>query len=253
MGREVKIPDEPNRIVSLVPSQTEYLFDLGLSDRVLGATKFCIHPQAEVEKVQKIGGTKTPDLELIRDLKPDLIIGNKEENRKEHILELEREFPVWLSDVVTLESAYEMMHGIAQITGKQTAGNEIIQRIKRAFSVLKPFEGLSVLYLIWGKPYMGVGSNAFIHHMLEYIGFKNALSDYSRYPELSEDQMIASKPDLVFLSSEPYPFREKHDEYVRRILPKARVIHVDGEIFSWYGSRLLQAPGYLEKVLHPQI
>lgn len=249
MGRQVKVAWPPRRIVSLVPSQTELLHSLGLEQEVVGITKFCVHPQGWRKQKKVVGGTKTPHLEAIQALQPDLIIGNKEENEQSSIEALAQEFPVWMSDIYTLEDALQMMRMVGEVTGREAQAHELTSTIHQRFmSLPRSTVSLRVLYLIWRKPWMAAGSQTFIHQMLESCGFTNAVADQLRYPELSEEAMQALQPEVVFLSSEPYPFKEKHLAELQALLPNARLLLVDGELFSWYGSRLLQAPAYFREV-----
>ena len=248
MGNLVKVPNPPQRIISLVPSQTELLFDLGLANRIVGITKFCVHPANQVRNKVRIGGTKNFNLEIIRELKPDLIIGNKEENYPEGILELQQHYPVWMSDIFTLPDALAMMHNIGQLTDTVGAAEKIIQNITHGFTGLKPYKAISAAYLIWKKPYMGVGQDTFIHQMLVVAGFQNVFGHLNRYPVITPDDLQAAAPQVVFLSSEPYPFKEKHIREIQQMLPYALVKLVDGELFSWYGSRLQHTPGYLKNL-----
>ncbi len=247
MGRQVLLPPSPQRVVSLVPSQTELLFDLGLSHRIVGVTKFCVHP-GEAKKKEIIGGTKKFNLDKIRSLKPDLIIGNKEENYKEGIEALSSEFPVWMSDIFTLEDATAMMERLGEILNCQRETKTLTGKIKRAFQSLSRIKRGRALYLIWQKPYMVAGANTFIHNMLERAGFTNAAEDFRRYPEMNLTQMQELNPNYVLLSSEPYPFKEKHLHDLAVYFPNSKMVLVDGEHFSWYGSRLLKAAHYFQKL-----
>ncbi|WP_413668211.1 helical backbone metal receptor [Mucilaginibacter sp. Mucisp86] len=249
LHREVKLRGVPERIISIVPSQTELLFYLGLDARVIGVTKFCIHPAEKVNSVTKIGGTKQLDIEKIRLLKPDLIIANKEENDRFQVEELMNICPVWISDIFDLDSALQMISSIGDITGRSELANDLCKEISHLFNdiQLTPIR-LKVAYLIWRKPYMLAGKGTFIDCMLQICGLNNVI-DAERYPEIDADTLIATKPDLVFLSSEPYPFVQKHIEEFKVMLPDARVVLVDGEMFSWYGSRLLHAPMYFKQLL----
>lgn len=248
MDRTLEIPFPPKRIVSLVPSQTELLFDLGLDKEVVGITKFCIHPQEKYKANFKVGGTKNLLLDRIRSLKPDLIIGNKEENERGQIQELMAEFPVWMSDIHTLEDCYSMIIGIGMITGKATEAalltSSIAASLNRLATDRVASERKRVLYLIWRDPYMVAGKNTFIDAMLKAGGWQNAMSEI-RYPEISREEITNLAPDVIFLSSEPYPFKEKHLPEFQEIAPKAVVKIVDGELFSWYGSRLRHTAEYL--------
>jgi ABC-type Fe3+-hydroxamate transport system substrate-binding protein len=250
MGRTVSLADIPQRIVSLVPSQTELLFDLGLEDRIVGVTKFCIHPKEKVKQKTIIGGTKNFKLEKIDELKPDLIIGNKEENYEEGIAALQEKYPVWMSDIYTLDDALEMITQVGQLTGTEAKAQELAQGIATGFAELPPAQpAIPTAYFIWRKPYMAVGNDNFIDHLLQRCGFSNIFADQPRYPEISPEQLQAANPKLILLSSEPYPFQEKHFAEFKQMCPQAKIKVVDGEMFSWYGSRLLKAPSYLQGVI----
>ncbi len=245
LNSTILLDSKPKRIVSLVPSQTEFLFDIGLEKEVIGITKFCIYPSNWLKTKTIIGGTKNVAIEKVRSLKPDLIIGNKEENTKENIEELREIAPVWMSDVFNLEDALEMMSSIGEIVGKQEETQELVDNIKGQFDSFKPENlKLSVLYLIWRKPYIGVANDTFIDDMLKRCGFKNILADQTRYPVL--ENLSELNPDVLFLSSEPYPFKEKHIQELYEIFQNAKIILVDGEMFSWYGSRLSKSVDYFK-------
>lgn len=238
----------PKRIVSLVPSQTELMADLSLEHEVVGITKFCVHPQEWINEKQIVGGTKNFWFDAIDELNPDLIIGNKEENYREGILHLKKKYPVWMSDIVTLEDSLSMINSIGAITNKLENAELIVRQIQDSFAGLRKIKPQQVLYLIWRKPWMAAGCNTFIHSVLEKIGLQNILKD-SRYPVLNDDDIKTYSPSLIFLSSEPYPFREQHIEEIKQISPSSKIILVDGEMFSWYGSRLIQAPNYFNSLL----
>jgi ABC-type Fe3+-hydroxamate transport system substrate-binding protein len=248
LGRQITVAWPPKNIVSLVPSQTELLYTLGLEEQVVGLTKFCLHPEHWRKQKKVIGGTKTPQLDRIKALKPDLIIGNKEENEQASIEALAQEFPVWMSDIYSLEDALQMMRMVGGLTDRNVEAEKLVASIVKAFAGLPLASPVSVLYLIWQNPWMGVGSNTFVHHMLELCGFRNVLEDTARYPQLTDEELQQLNPEVVLLSSEPYPFKEKHMEALQELLPKSKLLLVDGEMFSWYGSRLLQAPAYFREV-----
>ncbi|MBX2969677.1 MAG: ABC transporter substrate-binding protein [Cyclobacteriaceae bacterium] len=275
LGLALEIPFPPTRIISLVPSQTELLYDLKLNAEVVGITKFCVHPPEWRKTKTIIGGTKKFNFEVIDRLKPDLIIGNKEENYREGIEILRQKYPVWMSDIVTPTDAINMMHSLGEITGKSTEAERLIADIQKSLDGVKGWlrepqpptrepnpsksvslhealegngasgNGKRVLYLIWRNPWMGAAANTFIHEMLTLAGFENCLKEQERYPELSVADLVALNPDLVFLSSEPYPFSEKHIEEMQSLLPIAKILLVDGEMFSWYGSRMRYFASYL--------
>lgn len=228
----------------MVPSQTELLVDLGLWDRIVGVTKFCVHPKGLKKEKTVIGGTKNFHFDKIESLQPDLIIGNKEENYQEGIEKLAEKFPVWMSDIYTLEDAYRMILGIGELTDTFSKANEIVSQIKHGLEKEFKLKG-SAVYLIWKDPLIAVGSNTFIDSMLEKAGFKNLINQ-SRYPEIDLEEIVKLNPEFLLLSSEPFPFKEKHILFFQEKLPKTKIKIVDGEMFSWYGSRLLFAGKYFE-------
>ncbi len=239
---------KPARIVSLVPSQTELLHYLGLETETIAITKFCVHPETWFRNKERIGGTKTIDIEKIRSLNPDLVIANKEENIKEQVEKIAEEFPVWLTDVNDLTGAYEMINDIGLMTMKVKEASELIDRIRikfnTLFQVFDTTDRIPVAYLIWKDPFMTIGGDTFISNMLENAGFKNIFSADKRYPQVSLSQLNSLNCKLVFLSSEPYPFKQKDMDELQSGLPGVKIMLVDGEMFSWYGSRLLKAADY---------
>ncbi len=238
------------RIVSLVPSLTEYLHALGLDEEVVGITKFCVHPEAWFRTKERVGGTKDFKVGKILDLHPDLVIANKEENVKDGIEELRKHCEVLVTEISTVEDAFYEMETIGKRTGKEKEARGIISAIqeKRALlQVTKESETLKVLYLIWRNPYMAAGSDTYINVMLEEAGFMNVIRD-TRYPEIKEEDWKGLNPSFIFLSSEPYPFKEKHLAEIRNFCPGARVGLVDGELFSWYGIRMLYAYDYFRNL-----
>ncbi len=251
MNQSISLNDVPKRIVSLVPSQTELLYHLGMEDEVIGITKFCIHPQQWFESKERVGGTKSVDFEKVKALTPDLIIGNKEENTKEDIEGLKALAPVWMSDIYSLSDALEMIQSLGNLLDKQVEVERLLSEIQSEFLSLREYVnnheliGKSVAYFIWHDPGFLAGKNTFIDAMLSECGFVNA-SNEERYPEGDDE---ALQPDYVFLSSEPYPFKEKHLETYQEKFPNSKVVLVDGEMFSWYGSRLKEAPAYFRKLV----
>lgn len=241
LGRTIVLENFPEKIISLVPSQTELLCDLGLNENLVGITKFCVHPIGLIKEKTIVGGTKNLRMSVIENLQPDLIIANKEENVKEQIETLADKFPVWISDVNNYDDALQMITAIGELTNTKTISEKIITTIakeKLLFTSEINKKNKSALYLIWKDPFMTVGSDTFIHDMLQQTGFKNAVGDLNRYPELSIEQIKKLHPEIIMLSSEPYPFKEKHLTEIQAIVPDAKILLVDGEMFSWYGSRL---------------
>ena len=274
-GRTVSVASAV-RIVSLVPSQTELLYDLGLGERVAGITKFCVHPDEWFRTKTRVGGTKQLKQAVIQSLHPDLIIANKEENEKEQIEELALHYPVWISDIHNLDDACEMIGQIGTIVDRETRAMEMITAIKENFSGLQlhpgdkaftdklkgrgdhtsfgyrlptPNSRLLTAYLIWQKPFLTAGGDTFIHAMLEAAGFENIFAGRSRYPEITIEELRDAGCECLLLSSEPFPFKQKHIDELQPLLPETKILLVDGEMFSWYGSRLLQAPRYFSYLM----
>ncbi len=255
-GRTVSVASA-RRIVSLVPSQTELLYDLGLGERVAGITKFCVHPDEWFRTKTRVGGTKQLKQAVIQSLHPDLIIANKEENEKEQIEELALHYPVWISDIHNLDDACEMILEIGRITQTDPLAKKMITGINEGFSklntlnskLLSPNSKLCSAYLIWQKPFLAAGGDTFIHAMLEAAGFENIFAGRSRYPETSIEELRDAGCECLLLSSEPFPFKQKHIDELQPLLPETKILLVDGEMFSWYGSRLLQAPRYFSYLM----
>ena len=245
LGRNVDVVSNHLKIVSVVPSQTELLFDLGLNEEVAGITKFCVHPQHWFRTKPKIGGTKQLHLNKIRQLEPNLIIANKEENNREQIEELVKEFPVWITDVNNLDGALWMIEAIGKITNRHQHANEILAQIRMNFAQLHiPNIKPRTCYLIWKDPYMTIGGDTFINDMLKCVGLTNIFENQNRYPAVTIQELKAADCELLLLSSEPFPFRQKHLKELQTFLPDTKIVLTDGEMFSWYGSRLIKAPAY---------
>lgn len=247
LKREVFISDKPIRIVSLVPSITDFLHYLELENEVVGITKFCILPKAWYDSKQRVGGTKTINLNAIDDLKPDLIIGNKEENTKEDIQKLSNKYPVWMSDVNSFEDAVDMMYKLGEVLCKKKECSLLVNSISASFNEFMDIGNpKSVLYFIWHKPDYVVGSSTYINSILHKLGFVNHCQK-ARYPIL--DELSLNSPDYVFLSSEPFPFSSRHENYFKHKFPNSKIIYVKGEMFSWYGSYMLNTVDYIKNQL----
>ncbi len=244
LGNTIILSDTPARIVSLVPSITELLVDLGLRKSIVGCTKFCVHPHGLRKEVTIIGGTKSVHIDKISSLSPDLILANKEENTQEVITELQEHHTVWVSDIKTLTDAYEMIAAIGTMTNNNQRAREIVEGQQ---DVLSSFEQASgrVAYMIWKSPWMTVGGDTYINDMLEHMGYTNVFREMCRYPEVDIELLKSMDIDLIFLSSEPFSFAEQHVNNLQKELPNVSVRLVDGEFFSWYGSRLLHKDTYL--------
>lgn len=253
LQRIITIPSTPQRIISLCPSVTETLFDLGLGEKVVGRTRFCIHPKEELKKVMSVGGTKEVKYERFHALQPDIIFAVKEENTQEMIKTLEKDFAVYVFDVETIKHALEMISVLGEITGTSIKAAQLRKAIEDGWKDISDiFPPLRTTYFIWKDPYMLAGKNTFIHEVMEHIGLQNlALPLEGRYPTITEIQLSSLNPELILLSSEPYPFQKNHVEYFQNQFPNSKVEIVDGEYFSWYGSRMYKAIDYFKKMGFP--
>jgi ABC-type Fe3+-hydroxamate transport system substrate-binding protein len=247
LNRKIEIHFPIKRIISLVPSQTELLFYLGLSGSIAGVTKFCIHPKEQAIHKCIIGGTKNFRFDVIEIIEPDLIIGNKEENYPEGIATLAEKYPVWMSDISSLQDALEMIHAVGEITQTATLATGLVSKIQFSLQHVAPRSIKTVVYLIWKSPWMVAGKNTFITSWMEEIGLLNLISA-ERYPTVSTEQLQQLNPQLVLLSSEPYPFKASHLLELQSLLPQSKIMLVDGEMFSWYGSRMLEAVSYFNSL-----
>lgn len=258
LGTSHTFETTPRRIVSLVPSQTELLYDLGLEESIVGITKFCVHPFHFKSTKKIIGGTKKVHFEKIRLLQPDIIIANKEENTIEIVEELSKICPVWVTDIITLEDNLKMIEDFGMLFNKRTESQKWIDKINFAhkdfLDFIKDAQLQKVAYFIWANPYMVAGNNTFINEMLKLNRFQNIYENRAeRYPEIIIQKMrIQGDPDLVLLSSEPFPFTDEHAFELGRFTHHAKTVFVDGEMFSWYGSRVVKAFAYFKK-LHKSI
>lgn len=249
IGRLVRLAQPPKRIVSLCPSLTETLYALGLDHHIVGRTRFCIHPKDSVSHAVRVGGTKEINMERLKSLSPDLIIAEKEENTKEMVEVLEKEYPVFVGDVKTVQGGIKMIQDMSQLTATQTRGKTLVEEINREMNDLPDLNGSRVLYFIWKDPWMVVGADTYIHDFLQLIKLKNVGAQLEgRYPSSDLKSLQDLNPAFVWLSSEPYPFKEKHVEELRDIFPDADISCVDGEMFSWYGSRMKEAFPYVREL-----
>ncbi len=252
LKREIHFTETPSRIISLVPSQTELLCDLGLETNIVGVTKFCVHPHHIKSDAAVVGGTKQIHIEKIKALKPDIILCNKEENTKAIVELCESICTVHISDIYDIDDSLGLIMQYGEIFDCTTKSELIANRIKtelesfkRDFIKDKPV--LKVSYFIWKNPWMVAGSNTFINHLLQLNKFENIYSHKSRYPEITINNTKESKSvDVVMLSSEPFPFKEIHKKELQEFYPNATIVLVDGEMFSWYGSRLVKAFAYFK-------
>jgi ABC-type Fe3+-hydroxamate transport system substrate-binding protein len=235
----------PVRIVSLVPSLTELLADLGLDDEVVGLTRFCVRPECWKKRKAIVGGTKNVRVDRVEALRPDLVIANREENVREEVEAIAAFAPVHVTDMGTVEEALAMIQEVGRLVGRAERAEALAAEIEAAFGALPQREPLRAAYLIWRHPYMTVGGDTFISDVMARGGLANVFGDRTRYPEVTAEDLAAARPDVVLLSSEPYPFGEEHVAELAAALPGVPIRLVDGELFSWYGSRMRYAATYV--------
>lgn len=255
-GRKITLNDRPKRIISLVPSQTELLVDMGLKDSLVGITKFCVHPEDLRKEKEVVGGTKDVNFDTIQALNPDVILGNKEENTRKMVEQLKEIAPVHLSDVDSVDDTLDLIEDYGELFEVEQIAQELKNSITRARKNFQEARrsanqsNLKVAYFIWRKPWMVVGSDTFIDTMITEQGWTNAFGDIERYPLVKLEDLPDC--DLVLLSSEPFPFQEKHKKEIAEYIDSDKIFFVDGEYFSWYGSRLKTAYIYFTE-LHQKI
>lgn len=236
------------KVISLVPSITEALFDLGLTENeIIGRTKFCIHPKEKVKNVPIIGGTKNINIDKIKALQPDIILANKEENIKEQVEALMDNFKVMVTNVETIEDNYYLLKNLGKMLGKEERAQLFNLKIYEILNQTKLEFPVKAAYLIWKNPYMTIGSDTFIHKILTEIGFENIFKAKIRYPEITAEDL--GKAEVIMLSSEPFPFKEKHIEELRAFYPDKKIMIVDGEAFSWYGTHIAKCENYFKELL----
>jgi iron complex transport system substrate-binding protein len=257
IGTSHSFESSPKRIISLVPSQTELLYDLGLEDRIVGITKFCVHPYHFKSTKKIVGGTKKVHYDRIRLLEPDIIICNKEENTQEIVEELRKICTVWVTNIATIEDNFQMITDFGQIFDQRTEARKWNDKLAFALSDFKNFikdiPVKKVAYFIWKNPYMVAGSGTFIDELLKLNHFQNYFASKERYPEIELEKMDEEGDlDLILLSSEPFPFKAEDGYEIASCTRNGKAILVDGEMFSWHGSRLLKAFDYF-KYLHGSI
>ncbi|MEZ5047746.1 MAG: helical backbone metal receptor [Chitinophagaceae bacterium] len=241
----------PKRIISLVPSITELLFHLELDKEIIGITKFCIHPPEKIKNYTKIGGTKNPDIDKIISLKPDLIIASKEENNKVDIDALSQYSPILLTNVSSYQEALEMILQVGTRCQRINEAQKLCTQIEKKKSIYQAKKTIPCIYMIWYNPWMTVGNDTFIADMLALAGMPSVINQ-KRYPSISIDELKDLKPSHILLSSEPFPFKEKHKVELQTILPDSKIVLVDGEMFSWYGSKMLESFDYFSS-LHEKL
>lgn len=246
LGREISFAFPPQRIISLCPAITETMYHLNLDQAIVGRTRFCIHPQPEVNNAINVGGTKDMHIDRIHNLQPDLIIAEKEENTKEMVAELEQHYPVFVFEIQTFDDALDMIRDLGNITNRTLEAIQMNKEITGKFQMVPNITNIRVAYVIWKNPYMVVGKNTYIQSLLKQMGFTNPFIKYEgRYPVVTEENLREANLDYIFLATEPFPFRDKHLEQFSQLLPRTKPMIVDGEMF-WYGAKMIEAATYFK-------
>jgi ABC-type Fe3+-hydroxamate transport system substrate-binding protein len=253
LSRPISISSKPQRIVSLVPSLTELIFDFGLGKEIVGITNFCKHPYHLKSTKTIVGGTKDANIDQIKELNPDFILCAKEENTQELVNKLEKIAPVFVADVKSIQESIELIELLGKILQRQTEAENIIQKINFHLADFKTYTKYlprkKVAYFIWGNPWMAAGENTYINDVLKLNNFINVYEDKDRYPEVDIAQIRKDgNPKIIFLPTEPYQFNDEDAFEIGRHSNHAKTIYVDGEYFSWYGSRFLKAFLYFKKM-----
>ncbi|WP_111706717.1 ABC transporter substrate-binding protein [Lutibacter citreus] len=257
IGREIVLKSIPKRIVSLVPSQTELLCDLALENEIVGITNFCVHPFHLKSTKPIVGGTKKVDYEKIKELKPDFILCNKEENSYEMLPELEKIAPTYFSDVNTINDSIDLILHLGSFLNRRTESDNLAHKIEYKLADFKQFimdkPSRRVAYFIWAEPWMVAGNDTYINEMLKLNKFENIYDHMSRYPKIVINNIRHDgDPEVLIFSSEPYKFEDKHAMEIGSFTNRSITVFADGEMFSWPGARMLLAFDYF-KELHKKL
>lgn len=248
----------PKRVVSLVPSLTESLFDLNLGERLVGVTNYCIYPREGVASLPKVGGTKNPNIDTIIALDPDLVIFNQEENRKEDADALQAaDIPIWVTHPQTVQEALNLLWEILSIFDEPSS--EVGERVRwlerqvdwtAGAAAIVETEGAtpSVFVPIWVDPWMTFTEQTYIHDVLRICGGRNVFASLGkgergeRYPHITLDEVVEAQPEIVLLPDEPYKFTHEHADQIAQLdIPAAhegRIHLVEGSLLTWHGTRL---------------
>jgi len=248
LNRKIEINNNLNNIISLVPSLTELLFFLKMDEQVKGITNFCVHPSDKLSDKVIVGSPLHVDYEKIEQINPDIIIAGKSENNKNNIEKIAEKYPVWVSDVRSIEDACKMIEKIGMICNQSDLSYNITKNISVGFDSLADKTKIKVCYLVWEKPFMVAGNNNYINDILKKTGLINVFEHKEGYAKVTAKEMQECQADFVLLPSEPYKFDNSHISTYKNLINKATVLLVDGQLFSWYGNRMLLAINYLKNM-----
>lgn len=257
IGREVEIKSSPERVISLIPCVTETLFELGASDKIVGITDYCIYPADKIKDIQKVGGPKSPNIEFIDAINPDLIFMDPDENRLDDFDALQKKYPIFIVKGRNIEDSMVFIQKTGDIFGTKSKADGLVKSIRNCLDELRAKKGKTtyrrVLVLLWKKPYFVPGKETYINSLLESCGLENVFSKRAGYFEVSEDQIIESRPDIIFLPDEPYTFK-REDESELQILFNRKNIPIKikiiiGTELCWYGVRTLKGLKYIDEII----
>ena len=251
----------PRRIVSLVPSLTEALFELGLGERVVGVTEWCVHPAEGVAGLPRVGGTKNADVDRIRSLAPDLVIANQEENTRRVVDRLRAAgIPVWVTYPRTVRAAARLLRELAALGAPERAWSEVVEPVERVVAeaeAQRPERSVRLFCPVWRDPWMSVGVDTYAHDLLTLCGGENVFAGHAerRYPIVRLEEVEQAAPEVILLPDEPYRFGIGDAEELAGLdVPAARSgrLHlIDGTWVSWYGPRIPRAVAAIRALLHP--
>ena len=248
----------PVRIVSLCPSTTETLIDFGLAAQLVGVTRFCIHPADIVRGIEKVGGTKNPDLDRIRALRPDLVLFNEEENRKDDYDRLRGDVKVDATIVRRVQDVPAHLRHLGRLTGTEAQAQARAEQVEAARARLARARtsatGFRYAYLIWRRPYMAVGGDTYVSDLFAEAGGKNVFEGAKdRYPEIDVAGLRAARPEVVFLSDEPFPFKPKHAAELTVEAPELRTQLIGGDDCCWHGVRTLRGLSLMQRLIESMV
>jgi iron complex transport system substrate-binding protein len=249
------------KVVSLVPSITETLFELGLDDQIVAVTRWCTRPADKVQTKRMVGGTKNPKIELLAALSPDLVILDCDENRKEDAIELERRgirtfsfFPK------TVDDSIQLIRDLGEMFSVPSRAQSLVHEIEERRQNYRPQHKFVAVVLIWRSPYMSINADTYVHSACELFGFQNAFASHTiRYPVISSSEILKADPEVVLFPDEPYPFRKRHmDAFASefptlRAVNNGRLIHFDGSYIAWHGFGTLRALREFPRILENQL
>jgi len=253
LERRIYLDKAPRKIISLCPSLSETLYDLGLAECIAGRTDYCVHPQELADRVPSVGGPKSVSIDAVKKIGPDLILIVKEENDKKNIEKLTAlGYKCFIFDINSVSDALKMLVKLGKIFGLEKKASKIHDNVVKGLDSIKGIgNGASFLYMVWNSPYMACATDNYINSLLNHAGLSNCLSDrLKRYVIMPLNSLKSLSPELVLLPSEPYRYTFADRAKFEKIFPAARVELVDGEMFCWYGSRMAKASEYIKKLLN---